>query len=411
MYGELMPNTEPGRRFVALAEEHAADFTTRADQHDREGSFPFENIESLQKSGFMAATVPEEFGGIGLASGHDHMVGMSRLARGCASTAIASNMHLVSARTMARIWEQRDHADPGVVAATSAFLKAIGAGQLIACVPGTEAGTDISSPMAEVTPVEGGYVLNGRKMFGTLSPAAQIVFSMARLKRDDGGYQRVLAVIPRGTPGMEILDNWDALGMRASGSGDVVYSDCKLPAASVVPVGEWGVLGGNGGPLDTMNQAGTLTACFLGIAEEAQRIAIEMAGRRKGPRGIRMADRSGIQQLIAENEIDLFVARAALERGGRALDEAGAADTVSAEADAENMKEGQCMKRAVEGNAIRIVDRAMAISGGAGYMSKHPLSRLYRDVRAGPFMQPFGAYEVLEYIGKVTLGIDPPLDR
>ncbi len=103
MDGELKPITEAGKRFVALAEEHAADFATRADQHDREGSFPFENIESLQKSGFMAATVPEEFGGIGLASTYDHMVGMSRLARGCASTAIASNMHIGAARVMARL--------------------------------------------------------------------------------------------------------------------------------------------------------------------------------------------------------------------------------------------------------------------------------------------------------------------
>ncbi len=297
------------------------------------------------------------------------------------------------------------------MAALNVFLKAIGAGQLIACAPGTEAGTDFTSPMAEVTPVDDGYLLNGRKMFGTLSPTAQIVFSTARRKRDDGSYERVLAVIPRGTPGMEICDNWDALGMRASGSGDVVYTDCKLPAANVVPQGEWGELPRSGGPMDVMGGAGTLTACFLGIAEEAQRIAIEMAGRRKGPRGVRMADRAGIQQLIAENEIDLFGARAALERGGRTLDEADAAGAASAEAYGVSMKEGQCMKRVVEGNAIRIVDRAMSISGGAGYMSKHPLSRLYRDVRAGPFMQPFGAYEVLEYIGKVTLGVNPPLDR
>ena len=55
---ELKPVTKAGERFVALAEEHAEDFATRADQHDRENSFPMENIEAMQKSGFMAATVP-----------------------------------------------------------------------------------------------------------------------------------------------------------------------------------------------------------------------------------------------------------------------------------------------------------------------------------------------------------------
>jgi hypothetical protein len=56
----LLPSTVSGSRFITLAEQHAADFATRADQHDREGSFPFENIEAMQRSGVMAACVPAE---------------------------------------------------------------------------------------------------------------------------------------------------------------------------------------------------------------------------------------------------------------------------------------------------------------------------------------------------------------
>jgi alkylation response protein AidB-like acyl-CoA dehydrogenase len=73
------------------------------------------------------------------------------------------------------------------------------------------------------------------------------------------------------------------------------------------------------------------------------------------------------------------------------------------------MKDFQCAKWFVNRKAIEIIDRAMAASGGAGYLSTNLLSRLYRDVRAGPFMQLFSPNEAFEYIGKVTLGIQPDI--
>ena len=84
----LQPHSAAGARFVTLAEQHAADFATRADQHDREGSFPFENIEAMQRSGVMAACVPVELGGLGVESMHDAVLGINRLGRGDGSTAM-----------------------------------------------------------------------------------------------------------------------------------------------------------------------------------------------------------------------------------------------------------------------------------------------------------------------------------
>ena len=73
----------------------------------------------------------------------------------------------------------------------------------------------------------------------------------------------------------------------------------------------------------------------------------------------------------------------------------------------ELLKDHQSMKWVVNSNAINIVSRAMDVVGGSGYMDKNPLSRLYRDVRAGPFMQPYSPTEAREYIGKVMLKIYP----
>lgn len=71
------------------------------------------------------------------------------------------------------------------------------------------------------------------------------------------------------------------------------------------------------------------------------------------------------------------------------------------------MKEAQAAKLIVNEAAVRVVDRALTISGGSGYLAKSPLARYYRDVRAGLFMSPFGALEAQEYIARVALDLPP----
>ncbi|GAA2798175.1 acyl-CoA dehydrogenase family protein [Saccharopolyspora taberi] len=412
---ELSPATDAGHRAVTLAEKHAEQFLARAEEHDRDGTFPHENFAEMQRSGFMACTVAAEFGGIGLDSLHDMMVAMNRLARGDASTAIAANMHLAGAAVIGRLLRRaRAEGDAGAAAVIEDLLSRVGSGSTVMCYPTTERGTDLTSPMTTATPVDGGYLVNGRKIFGTISPAADLFFPSVRVPKDDGGYLTATAAIPREADGLQVEDNWDALGMRASGSNDITFTDCFVPKDMLFAVRDNYARAGQGFADFALTANLPLISTFLGIAEAARDHALHATTKRKGPKKKALGDRIPIQQLVAEIEIDLAVCRAMVERVGRIADEFlkryATTDAPSAEGNA-LMKETQCMKYVVNRKAIEVVDRAMTVTGGGAYMGRHPLARLYRDSRAGPFMQPYAPYEALEYIGKVTLGMDPTVDR
>ena len=407
---ELTPRTEPGKRFVALAEAHAVDFATRADQHDREKSFPHENIDAMKQSRVLAACVPESLGGLGVESLHDYSLGISRLGRGCASTAIATNMHAVIPWRLTRSWQVAKAS--GVkqrVERLESSLRQVAAGEVVMCVPFSEAGTDLFHPLVQATKTDGGWLINGRKIFGTMSEAATLVDVSCRVEAADGDVRWAIATVPRDADGMELQYNWDAMGMRASGSHDIVLTNCFVPDTALVEVGPWGqwldrfMIGHIGLALG-------LTGVFLGIAETARDLTVEaVTQQRKGQNGQLLAERYPIQHAIAEIEIALATARAMLARTATAVDTLLLGDPAQPTpmADLHDlMKELQCTKWVVNRNAIDIVDRALTATGGAGYLSKSPLSRLYRDVRAGPFMQLFSPNEAFEYIGKVTLGLD-----
>jgi alkylation response protein AidB-like acyl-CoA dehydrogenase len=410
----LQPLTEPGKHFSALADQHAADFATRAAEHDRDGSFPFEHIAAMQRTGAMAACVPEELGGLGVRSVHDYMLGMSRLGRGDGSTAIAANMHIFRPWRMTRLWEAANtRGDMTYAAGLERRLRQIGAGQLLMCACVSEAGTDILHPQLDATKTDGGWLLNGRKIFATMSPAAQLLDISFRFRDAHGIERMAMASIPHDSPGLEIKHNWDALGMRGSGSHDIMLTNCFVPDMALLDLGVWGewsepYLTG------TLILAMGLAGVFLGITEAARDLTVEaVKTRRKGPSGRMLAERYPIQHLIAEIEIDLAASRAMLGRTAMAADaffEQHPAEGIPLNELHELMKDFQCAKWFVNRKAIDVVDRALTASGGAGYLSKHPLSRLYRDVRAGPFMQPFSPNEAFEYIGQVTLGLAPKLD-
>jgi alkylation response protein AidB-like acyl-CoA dehydrogenase len=145
----------------------------------------------------------------------------------------------------------------------------------------------------------------------------------------------------------------------------------------------------------------------LGIAEGAYRLATGTLAKR----GVGL-DAPRTQMLAAESAIDLFACQAAIARAASLVDEQFAAspdsDGTASEITA-LFAEVQTAKTFVNEVATRVVDRALALSGGAGYLNGSPLARAYRDVRAGAFMHPLGANRAYDFVGQVALGLEPAL--
>ena len=401
---QLTAHTQAGARLVAIAEQLSEQLAARAAEHDRDGSYPFEAIDALKAAGYFAAPVPVELGGLGVSSAHDLVVASSRLARGDASVAIGVNMHLVAVLNMERRRQ--------VAVATGAERRARGfAGSLeqiarddvVLAAAISERGQDITRPGTRATRTDSGWRIDGRKLFCTMSPAATDLYVAVTYADGEGVERYAYAMVPTDAPGIVVHDDWDALGMRASGSNSVSLEGVELP--------ESGVRGGfrAGDPLPYMERnlvAGLFhAAASLGIAESADQLARRgVAGRINGDARPRMH--------VADNAIDLAAARGVLSRAAGLIDDHRAANPAS-DGSPEQLgvlfAEAQAAKAFVNEAAARIVDRALALSGGAGYLNGSALARAYRDVKAGSFMHPLGANRAYDYLAHVALGEPAPL--
>ena len=358
--------------WVALAASLAERFAERAARHDREGSFPHENFAELREAGFMKLTVPRSHGGFELPlSGFVRV--QEALAAGDGSTALALNMHLIrfGAEREANIYPPewfdelcRGAVQEGKLVNTAATEEGLG----------SPAGGGIPDTLA--SPVEGGWVLEGRKTFVTLAPELWYMPVLARLDAPDGAAPDIADfMVLRDDPGVRIDETWDALGMRASGSHDLVLEGVRLgedrflgyrnrakPSPRGRASGVWFALG--------------VAATTTGVARAARDYAVGFA-RERTPTGLRtISEFPGVRRRVARIDLLLQRNRALIADAATAWesgDDSGmpAADRVAvAKVDALN-------------NAIEAVDEAMRVVGGVGLQKSRPIERYYRDVRAG----------------------------
>ncbi|HTP18104.1 MAG TPA: acyl-CoA dehydrogenase family protein [Solirubrobacteraceae bacterium] len=401
---ELKAHTDAGARLVAIAEELSGQLAARAAEHDRDGSYPFEAIEALKAAGYFVAPIPIELGGLGVSSAHDLVVASSRLARGDASVAIGVNMHLVAVLNMVRRREVAVASGAERRArAFGASLEQIVRDRIVLAAAISERGQDLTRPGTVATRTESGWRIDGQKMFCTMSPAATDLYATVRYSDGDGTERYAYAMVPTGSAGVVVHDDWDSLGMRASGSNSVSFDGVELPESAV----RGGFRAGDPLPYMERNLHSGLfhASASLGIAESADAIALNgLRERINGDARPRMQ--------VADNAVELAAARSVLARAAELIDEHRAANPAS-DGSAQELSalfaESQAAKAFVNAAAAGIVDRALALSGGAGYRNGNPLARAYRDVKAGSFMHPLGANRAYDYLAAVALGEEPDL--
>lgn len=367
---DLFIRTERQERFVALAGALADRFAERSAIHDRENSFPFDNFDELRSTGYSRLTVPAEWGGEG-ATLTEMLLAQERLARGDGATALGIGWHLAVIGKLAetRAWPP--------AAAELVFHDVAQRGALInSAASEVETGSPSRGgrPTTTARAVPGGWRLTGRKSFTSLAPIIDYAVVSASFEGTDGGGWFLVRMW---NPGVAVVETWDALGMRATGSHDLLLQDVAVEDGDLVEE-----FGRSSSTCQVGTGAGAgwalhIPAVYLGIARAARDFALEYAQTRRpntlaGP----IADQPHIRALLGQNEVDLLAARSTLY-------------TVANQWDAEPERRLELVpllgaaKVLATNLALQIVDRAMRVAGIAGLSRRLPLERLYRDVRAG----------------------------
>lgn len=363
---DFFVRNEREANLVALADGLADTFAKRAALHDVAGSFPFENFEDLKREGYVRLPLPIEMGGEAI-SLYELVLLQERLARGDGSTALAVGWH------MGIMLHERNNRDWPEAIYESFCVEVIERGAMINkfdSEPATGSPSRGGKPQTTAVKADGGWYITGRKSFSTLSPILDQFIVTASIAGED----RIGQFYVRKTDQIRVEETWDTLGMRATGSHDLVLDQAFVPDDGLIKIV-------NLADRATLNKdTGWLLhipACYIGIAYAARDIAIKYA-RDYQPNSLTtpIAELPHIRDQIGRMEAELRTARKLLYSTAERWDQ-DVAGRVHLKTDL------GLAKYIVTNSAISIVDKAMRIVGGASLFRTMPLERMYRDVRAG----------------------------
>jgi alkylation response protein AidB-like acyl-CoA dehydrogenase len=369
----------PQTDWAAVARRLGPSFAARATQHDADDAFVADNYRELKQDKLFSAGVPTELGGGG--ASHAELCALLReLARHCGSTALALSMHThLLAATVWR-WRQGQPVEP--------LLRRIANDEIVLISTGASDWLE-SSGTAEKA--DGGYRVTARKIFCSGCPMGDLLITSAVYHDPKDGPTVLHFPVPFTAEGVKIMDNWRTMGMRATGSHDVVLEGVLIPETAVAlrrPRGEWHPFFN----VSVTVAMPLIMSVYVGVAEAARDLACREALKKRHD--------THVPYLIGEMENTLVTAQMALRE---MVEIAANYDFGPTEQTANAI----LMRKTIAArSSMQAVEKALEAVGGAGFFRGLGLERLLRDVHGAQF-HPLPEKRQLLFTGRLALGLEP----
>jgi alkylation response protein AidB-like acyl-CoA dehydrogenase len=371
----------------------------RAAKYDREASFPIENFRDMHREGLLAVCIPRKEGGLG-ADFATYCLAAAELGRYCGATALSWNMHvcttlLSGAMADDLLMTASDRAAHGE-RRREHYRRILDRGAIYA-QPFSEGGAAAAGVVAfdtEARPSAGGFLVNGKKIFASLSGAADYygVLCTERAEGETASRRNTLYLaIPAGAEGVSVVGDWNPLGMRGTVSRTLLLKDVFVPEQEMLM------------PRGVYFEAAirwpyiflTLSPTYMGLAQAAYDFTIQyLRDEMPGTPPVQRRTDPTKQIAVAEMHIMLEQTKALWFQ---AISEARPNPSK------EQVLRAYAAQHTVMENANALADKALRICGGQAVLKSLPLERIYRDSRCGSVMLPWTAEICLDRIGREAL--------
>jgi alkylation response protein AidB-like acyl-CoA dehydrogenase len=337
----------------------AAEIAPHVMEWDENQIFPLEVIKKLGQLGYMGAIFPEEYGGAGL--GYvEYSIIIEELSRvdGSVGIILAAHTSLCSNHIYKAGSEEQKQK----------YLTKLTSGEWIGCWSLTEpeAGSDAAGTRSTAVHDGDCWVLNGSKTFTTNAHYADVCVGMAMSDRASARHGISAFILEKDTPGFRAGKKENKLGLRASATGEVIFSNCRLPQTQLLGKPGEGFVDSlrilDGGRV-------SIAALSIGMAQGAYDAALKYAKLRK-QFGRPISEFQAIQHKLVDMATKIDASRLLTYRAARMID-AGKRVT----------RESAMAKLFSSEAAVWIANEAVQIHGGYGFIKDYPVEKFYRDVK------------------------------